>query len=282
MPRQSRVRVFILVRPFPKGYHGHHPMGQIVYPDTNRPSSRRRPMTPITENPMHLSAPVAGLARKIGLALGEIRADVLLKNARLVNVLSGDIHDADIAIADGIVIGFGDYQADTVIDCQGRHVSPGLIDGHIHIESTLLTPWEFARAAAPRGTCAVVWDPARDSQRAGPRRHRKHAGADQGLPLEFLHNGFQLRSGHHHGDLRGRGDRRGRGAAGAGKPQPGARPGGAHELSRGCWPRTLPCWPRSRPAPARWWTDTLPNFRGKGAQRLHTGWPELRPRVHEP
>lgn len=108
---------------------------------------------------MHLSAPVADLTRKIGLALGEIRADLLLKNARLVNVLSGDIHDADIAIADGMVIGFGDYQADTVIDCQGRHVSPGLIDGHIHIESTLLTPWEFARAAAPRGTCAVVWDP---------------------------------------------------------------------------------------------------------------------------
>ena len=108
---------------------------------------------------MHLSAPVAGITRKIGLALGEVRADVLLKNARLVNVLSGDIHDADIAIADGIIIGFGDYQADTVIDCQGRHVCPGLIDGHIHIESTLLTPWEFARAAAPRGTCAVVWDP---------------------------------------------------------------------------------------------------------------------------
>ncbi|MBI4804695.1 MAG: adenine deaminase [Desulfovibrio sp.] len=108
---------------------------------------------------MHLSAPVAAITRKIGLALGDIRADMLLKNARLVNVLSGDIHDADIAIADGIIIGFGDYQADKIIDCQGRHVSPGLIDGHIHIESTLLTPWEFARAAAPHGTCAVVWDP---------------------------------------------------------------------------------------------------------------------------
>ena len=106
-----------------------------------------------------MRAPVEVLARKIGLALGETPADVLLKNARLINVLSGDIHDADIAIADGVVIGFGDYEAHTVIDCEGRHVCPGLIDGHIHIESTMLTPWEFARAAAPRGTCAVVWDP---------------------------------------------------------------------------------------------------------------------------
>jgi len=113
----------------------------------------------MTEVCMNFSAPVAALTRKIGLALGETPVDLLLKNARLVNVLSGDIHDADIAVSDGIIIGFGEYEARRVIDCQGRHVCPGLIDGHIHIESTLLTPWEFARAAAPRGTCAVVWDP---------------------------------------------------------------------------------------------------------------------------
>jgi adenine deaminase len=108
---------------------------------------------------MDLRVPVEALARKISLALGESPVDVLLKNARLVNVLSGDIHDANIAIADGVIIGFGDYEAREVIDCEGRYVCPGLIDGHIHIESTMLTPWEFARAAAPRGTCAVVWDP---------------------------------------------------------------------------------------------------------------------------
>ncbi len=113
----------------------------------------------MTEECMNFSAPVAALAGKIALALGERPVDLLLKNARLVNVLSGDIHEADIAVSDGIVVGFGDYEAKKVIDCQGRYVCPGLIDGHIHIESTLLTPWEFARAAAPRGTCAVVWDP---------------------------------------------------------------------------------------------------------------------------
>ncbi|GFK95551.1 Adenine deaminase [Fundidesulfovibrio magnetotacticus] len=108
---------------------------------------------------MEFDSTVAFLTRRIGLALGEEPVDLLLKNTRLVNVLSGDIHEADIAVSDGVVVGFGDYEARQVVDCQGRYACPGLIDGHIHIESTLLTPWEFARAAAPRGTCAVVWDP---------------------------------------------------------------------------------------------------------------------------
>lgn len=99
------------------------------------------------------------LTRRIALAKGEIRAEVLLQNARLVNVLSGEIHAADIALADGLVVGFGDYEAETVVDCAGRYVCPGLIDGHIHVESTMLAPWEFARIAAARGTSAVIWDP---------------------------------------------------------------------------------------------------------------------------
>ncbi len=99
------------------------------------------------------------ITRRIALAKGEIRAEVLLQNARLVNVLSGEIHAADIALADGLVVGFGDYDAETIVDCAGRYVCPGLIDGHIHIESTMLGPWEFARIAAARGTSAVIWDP---------------------------------------------------------------------------------------------------------------------------
>jgi len=134
---------------------------------------------------MDLSSPVAGIARKISLALGDAPADVLLKNARLVNVLSGDIHDADIAVADGIVIGFGDYEARKVIDCEGRFVCPGLIDGHIHIESTLLTPWEFARAAAPRGTCAVVWDPHEIANVLGREGVESMLELTDGCPLTF-------------------------------------------------------------------------------------------------
>jgi len=134
---------------------------------------------------MDFSDPVAEIARRIGFALGERPADLLLKNARLVNVLSGDIHDADIAVADGMVVGFGDYEASKVIDCEGRHVCPGLIDGHIHIESTLLTPLEFARAAAPRGTCAVVWDPHEIANVLGRPGIEDMLELTSGCPLSF-------------------------------------------------------------------------------------------------
>ncbi len=99
------------------------------------------------------------LKSRIALAMGERPVDLLIKNARLVNVLSGDIHDADVAVADGVVVGFGDYQAKEIVDAGGAYLAPGLMDGHIHIESTLLTPREFAKAAARRGTCAVMADP---------------------------------------------------------------------------------------------------------------------------
>ncbi|MES9996869.1 adenine deaminase [Desulfovibrio aminophilus] len=99
------------------------------------------------------------LARRIRLARGREPVDLLLRDARLVNVLSGEIHPADIAVADGLVVGFGAYEARAVLDLGGRHVIPGLIDGHLHIESSLLCPREFARAVAPHGTAAVVCDP---------------------------------------------------------------------------------------------------------------------------
>ncbi|WP_449242237.1 adenine deaminase [Desulfovibrio sp.] len=99
------------------------------------------------------------LARRIRLARGLEPADLVLRNARVVNVLSGEIHPADIAVADGLVIGFQAREARAELDLGGRHVAPGLIDAHLHIESTLLCPREFARAVAPRGTSAVVCDP---------------------------------------------------------------------------------------------------------------------------
>ena len=99
------------------------------------------------------------LARRIAVARGEVPAGLLLKNARLVNVLSGEIHPADITVAGGRVIGLHGGPARATLDLGGRYVIPGLIDSHIHIESTLLCPRELARAAAPRGTAAVVCDP---------------------------------------------------------------------------------------------------------------------------
>ncbi|MFU2210642.1 adenine deaminase [Solidesulfovibrio sp. C21] len=97
--------------------------------------------------------------RRLAVARGDAPADLLIKGARLVNVLSGEIHEADVAVADGVVVGFSGREAARVIEADGRYLCPGLIDGHIHIESTLLSPPVFARAVAPHGTCAVMCDP---------------------------------------------------------------------------------------------------------------------------
>src|SRR5580704_590744 len=97
--------------------------------------------------------------QKLAIARGEQLAELLFKNARLVNVLSGEIHPANVAVDDGRVIGFGDYEAKRVIDLKGAYLAPSLIDGHFHVESSMLTAPEFARAVVPHGTGAVVIDP---------------------------------------------------------------------------------------------------------------------------
>jgi len=99
------------------------------------------------------------LERIIRVARGEEEADLLLKSARLVNVLSGEIHEADVAIASTHVVGLGDYRAKEVLDLQGAYLCPGLIDGHIHIESSMLRIPEFARVVVPHGTTTVITDP---------------------------------------------------------------------------------------------------------------------------
>ena len=99
------------------------------------------------------------LQQKLSVARGEQRAELLFKNARVVNVFSGEIHQANVAVEDGRVIGFGDYQAKKVIDLQGAYLAPSLIDGHFHVESSMLTAPEFTRAVVPHGTGAVVIDP---------------------------------------------------------------------------------------------------------------------------
>ncbi len=92
-------------------------------------------------------------------ARGDEPVDLLVRNARVVNVLSGDIVPTNIAVAEGYVAGFGDYEARTVVDVEGAYVAPGFMDAHVHIESALVPPAEFARAVVPRGTTAVITDP---------------------------------------------------------------------------------------------------------------------------
>ncbi|MBL3583637.1 adenine deaminase [Oleidesulfovibrio alaskensis] len=119
----------------------------------------------------------------IGAAQDESPVDLLVRNVRLVNVLSGEIHDAHIAVKDGIVVGFEEYEALHVVEGNGRHCIPGLIDGHIHIESTLLSPARFAAAAAPHGTAAVMCDPHEIANVMGAEGIEYMLHASAGLPL---------------------------------------------------------------------------------------------------
>ncbi len=99
------------------------------------------------------------IQHKLRVARGEEPAELLFKNAQLINVLSGEIHDANVAVDDGRVIGFGDYEAHETIDLNGAYLAPSLIDGHFHVESTMVTIPEFVRAVVPHGTGAMVIDP---------------------------------------------------------------------------------------------------------------------------
>jgi adenine deaminase len=100
------------------------------------------------------------LAEVIRIARGEQRADLVLRNARLVNVFSGQIEHTDIAVAGTQIAGVGHgYKAKQSIDLAGAYVAPGLIDAHVHIESSMATTPQFAYAVLPRGTTTVVTDP---------------------------------------------------------------------------------------------------------------------------
>ncbi|MEE8443360.1 MAG: adenine deaminase [Dehalococcoidia bacterium] len=95
----------------------------------------------------------------ITVARGDAPADLVLTNARIVNTFTGEIEDANVAIYDGRIAGVGDYtEARQVVDLQGRYLAPGLIDGHYHMESSMLHVDQYARAVVPHGTLAAVTD----------------------------------------------------------------------------------------------------------------------------
>ena len=133
---------------------------------------------------------ILDLKHKINLAKGQEKVDLLIKNAKIVNVFSGEIHQADVAIADGIFVGFGgegeeEYNTKNLYDARGRYMCPGLIDGHIHIESTFLSPREFCNVVAPHGTSAVICDPHEIANVLGLKGIDYILQSSLGLPVKF-------------------------------------------------------------------------------------------------
>ncbi len=128
-----------------------------------------------------------GLQRRIQVARGFEPADLVLRNTRLVNVCSGECYPADVAIADGLIVGVsvpGEiYHGHEERDVQGRWLAPGLIDGHMHIESTMLVLAEFARIVTPRGITVVMLDPHEFANVLGVEGIRYVLESGRGLPL---------------------------------------------------------------------------------------------------
>ena len=129
---------------------------------------------------------MADLSRILSVARGSSPADCVLFNGRIVNVFTGEVEQADIAMVDGIIAGVGpDYQGRTRIDLENDFIAPGLIDAHVHIESSLCVPEQFAAALVPRGVTAVVADPHEIANVTGAAGVRYIADAARGLPLDI-------------------------------------------------------------------------------------------------
>jgi adenine deaminase len=126
------------------------------------------------------------LKEKIRIASGDGTADLLIKNGRVVDVFSGQIEKKDVAIFGGVIVGFGDYRAREMIDVKGDFLCPGLIDGHVHIESSMVTIPEFARAVLPNGTTSVVADPHEIANVLGRKGIRFMAESARNVPLNVF------------------------------------------------------------------------------------------------
>jgi adenine deaminase len=127
------------------------------------------------------------LRELISVARGEAPADLLLKNARIVNTFVGEIEQGDVAIYGDRIAGVGDYdKAKDIIDLQGRFLAPGLINGHTHIESSMLHPARYAQAVVPRGTLAVVTDLHEIANVCGSEGIRFVTDLARKLPLDML------------------------------------------------------------------------------------------------
>ena len=105
----------------------------------------------------------------ISSAAGREKADIVLKNGKIIDVLGHRIVEGNVGIKDGIILGIGDYEGEKEIDVNGAYVAPGFVDCHIHIESTMVTPSEFSRLVAPWGVTTVIADPHEIANVAGEK-----------------------------------------------------------------------------------------------------------------
>ena len=147
------------------------------------------------------------IQRRAHLAAGHEPVELVLKNCKVVNVFNYKIEEKDIAIDSGKIIGLGDYEGKTVIDLKGKYVVPGLIDSHVHIESSQVTPGEMAKVIVPKGTTTIIADPHEIANVLGITGIEFMMDASKDIPLnvffmlpscvpatEFEHSGATLKA----------------------------------------------------------------------------------------
>ena len=127
---------------------------------------------------------LAAKQRLIAVAAGREKADLVLKNAKYLNVFSNEFLSGDIAVSNGLIAGVGKYDGKTEIDVSGKLVLPGFIDAHIHLESSMVTPAEFAKAVVAHGTTTVITDPHEIANVMGIDGVEYMIQASQNLPID--------------------------------------------------------------------------------------------------
>ena len=127
------------------------------------------------------------LKELIEAARGVSISDLVLKNGNILNVFTGEIETGDVAIKNGTIVGIGSYNGREEIDVSDKYICPGLIDGHIHIESSMISPAEFAKAVIPHGTTAVVADPHEIANVAGIEGIEYMIEAAKDLPIDIFY-----------------------------------------------------------------------------------------------
>ncbi len=95
----------------------------------------------------------------IKAALGDAKADLVLKNGKIIDVLNHRIVEGSVAVKDGIIIGIGNYEGENEVDVKGAYIAPGFVDSHVHIESAMVTPSQYAKAVMPKGVTTIIADP---------------------------------------------------------------------------------------------------------------------------
>ena len=126
------------------------------------------------------------LKKRIKVAKKEIKAEAVVKNGKIVNVFTGSITEGDVAIVDGYIAGIGQYEGEEIIDAHGKFIVPGFIDGHMHIESTMLTPNELSKVLIKHGVTTVMADPHEIANVAGTEGINFMLNSSEKLPIDVF------------------------------------------------------------------------------------------------